>query len=146
MGYVSKMGIMNTSSKIVSLSKESFANTSRRLLISQDSFEIYITVAQYDSEYKSYLSGDVKLNKSAKGPFMTMTQYGPWKTTEQEHMRWLGPLILAFTIQQCSLDEIEEKDDKTGKSKGKRVLFKGLGGGSGGASELSEGTGVFSKV
>ena len=71
----------------------------RRLLVSQDYNEIYLTVAEFGSDYKDYI-----LNRNQKSdtkkPFMTMHQYGPWRTSKQTHMQHLGWLLLAFTLQQ----------------------------------------------
>ncbi|MCJ1425759.1 hypothetical protein MMC29_003659 [Sticta canariensis] len=84
----------------------------RRLLISQDSEEIYLTVAECDSAYLSYLIDD---EQSAVGEpsFMTMKQYGPWRTKNHHHMEHLGPLVLAFTLQQ-GLNNSSQENPFTG--------------------------------
>lgn len=77
---------------------EHSADSSRRLLISQDVSEIYLTVAEFGSAYKAYLRVD-RPNKISEPSFMTMTQYGPWDTMNADHMRQLGQLLLAFTLK-----------------------------------------------
>lgn len=79
----------------------------RRLLISQDSNEIYLTIAKYDAAYVNYILGDAEAT-SGKPSLMTMHQYGPWKTMNHEDMENLGILILAFTLQQFSNDSSQE--------------------------------------
>lgn len=79
----------------------------RRLLISQDCFEIYLTVASYGSDYVKYLQGDEQATLGEPS-FMIMKQYGPWSTKNYEHMDQLGALILAFTLQQSSRDSFQE--------------------------------------
>jgi len=75
---------------------KTFTHQIRRLLVSQDSVEIYLTFAVYDIAYREYLRGNNKQPTS----FMTMIQYGPWMTTKAGHMESLGHHILAFTLQQ----------------------------------------------
>lgn len=74
-----------------------------RLLISQDCFEVYLTVAVYGSDYVRYLLRDEQATLG-KPSFMDMKQYGPWSTKNYAHMDQLGALILAFTLQQFSND------------------------------------------
>lgn len=73
----------------------------RRLLISQDSSEIYLTVADYDPAYVKYISGDEEATLG-KPSLMIMEQYGPWNTKNCDHMKHLGILFLAFTLHQLS--------------------------------------------
>ena len=65
-------------------------------------------------------------SKTAKRPpsFMRMNQFGPWDTTISEHMKQLGHIVLAFTIQQ-SLRETKSEfgqllDTEVGKAKDRR--------------------------
>lgn len=77
-----------------------FADWLRRLLVSQDSVEIYLAVAEFDSTYRNYLYHENQ-DGSTERSFMTMYQYGPWKTSSKEHMEQLGKLLLAFTLRFC---------------------------------------------
>ncbi|MCJ1462256.1 hypothetical protein MMC07_000856 [Pseudocyphellaria aurata] len=73
----------------------------RRLLVSQDSHEIYLTIAEYDYDYMNYLHGNVQAT-IGKPSLMVMTQYGPWNTKNYEHMEHVGFILLAFTLQHIS--------------------------------------------
>lgn len=75
-----------------------FADWLRRLLVSQDSNEIYLTVAEFESTYRNYLLFEDQ-DESIERSFMTMYQYGPWNITFKEHMEQLGKLLLAFTLR-----------------------------------------------
>lgn len=78
-----------------------------RLLISQDCFEIYLTVASYDSDYVKYLQGNEQATLGEPS-FMIMKQYGPWDIKNYRHMDQLGALILAFTLQQFPKDSSQD--------------------------------------
>ncbi|PLB38958.1 uncharacterized protein BDW47DRAFT_18344 [Aspergillus candidus] len=67
-----------------------------RALISQDRHEIFITIAEYDSGYVTYLRKKPLNNEPLS--FLTMRQYGPWNTTHAGHMKKLGPILLALTL------------------------------------------------
>ena len=69
----------------------------RRLLISQDRDEIYLTVASFDTDYVEYICG----KKNTATSFLEMRPYGGFNTGSASHMRGLGELILAFCLQ-CS--------------------------------------------
>lgn len=86
----------------------------RRLLISQDFFEIYLTIAEYNSKYIRYLHGDEKAT-IGEPSFLTMKQYGPWNTGLYQHMRHLGRLMLGFALQQLEIESYQE-DPFTGPS------------------------------
>ncbi|KAK1142385.1 hypothetical protein N8T08_007937 [Aspergillus melleus] len=67
-----------------------------RVHVSQDRHEIFIIVAEYDSDYVAYLT-----NRSAeKNPpsMLTMHQLGPWNTQSRSDMEQLGPILLAITL------------------------------------------------
>ncbi|MCJ1464763.1 hypothetical protein MMC07_003376 [Pseudocyphellaria aurata] len=57
----------------------------RRLLISQDSCEIYMTIAEYDSAYLDYLHGKEEATYDEPS-FLKTSQYGPWNTKNYEEM------------------------------------------------------------
>ncbi|MCJ1249917.1 hypothetical protein MMC30_007143 [Trapelia coarctata] len=72
--------------------------TFRRLLISQDRHEVYLTVARYNTEYINYIT-----NKEDSGKdFLRMTEYGPYSTMERSAVKRLGHILLAFALQECS--------------------------------------------
>ena len=77
-----------------------FTDWLRRLLVSQDSVEIYLVVAEFETTYRNYLLVKDQ-SESTERSFMTMYQYGPWKTAVKEHMEQLGKLLLAFTLKFC---------------------------------------------
>ena len=87
-----------------------FADWLRRLFISQDSTEIYLTIAGFESAYKDYLCSKEQ-SKVRERSFMTMNQYGPWNVRIMEHMEHLGKLLLAFTLRFCHTrnDSFEQK-------------------------------------
>ena len=67
----------------------------RRLLISQDYTEIYLTIAEFEPAYKEYVCGN-RHSKVSPLSLMTMSQYGPWETWRSDHMAQLGKLVLAL--------------------------------------------------
>ncbi|OCL14841.1 hypothetical protein AOQ84DRAFT_425314 [Glonium stellatum] len=75
----------------------------RRLIVSQDNREIYLTFAEYDAAYLQYLKNEntISVSKDAAPPsFMTMHQFGPWNCFDSKFVESVGRIILAFTIQQ----------------------------------------------
>lgn len=74
--------------------------TDRRLLVSQDRHEIYLTFAEFDRSYVDYLAGQDN-GKNAKGSpsLMKMKTYGPYEITRHTHMKVLGEFLLGWTIQ-----------------------------------------------
>ncbi|PLB45039.1 hypothetical protein P170DRAFT_513116 [Aspergillus steynii IBT 23096] len=67
-----------------------------RVHVSQNRHEIFITVAEYDSGYISYLRKKPADDEPLS--FLTMHQYGPWNTNNAGHMKKLGPILLALTL------------------------------------------------
>ncbi|RAK98447.1 uncharacterized protein BO80DRAFT_427291 [Aspergillus ibericus CBS 121593] len=66
-----------------------------RLIISQDRQQIYISLAEYNDDYITYLqTGGVHNN-----PFLVMHQFGPWDTNNSSAMAELGPILLALTLK-----------------------------------------------
>ncbi|KAJ5509648.1 hypothetical protein N7527_011791 [Penicillium freii] len=62
----------------------------RRLLVSQDNHEVYLTIADYDNRYLAYLNnGDASCDQSLK-----MQTYGPWSIAHPSHMEDLAMIIL----------------------------------------------------
>ena len=85
--------------RIVRFLGTSRINQYRRLLISQDNCEIYLTFAEYDTTYVEYLR-DAKPSQCGTRSFMVMNEFGPWDTNNCRHMKHLSRIVLAFTIQQ----------------------------------------------
>lgn len=52
-----------------------------------------MTVATYDEIYVSYL-----YQQSSRESFLEMSDYGPFNVTDVKHMRHLGELMLAFSL------------------------------------------------
>ena len=84
----------------------------RRILVSQDRDEIYVTFATYDESYIEYiLQGEKKVNPLRKAvknitgdkesSFLTMHEYGPFITNAPNHMRYFGWLILIIMSNLC---------------------------------------------
>ncbi|KAI1127192.1 hypothetical protein F5Y10DRAFT_243355 [Nemania abortiva] len=68
----------------------------RRLLVSQDMCEIYLTLAEFDADYVDYVCGkDTEIQS-----FLRMNEYGPFDTRLSKQMKALGHLLLAFTINE----------------------------------------------
>ncbi|CAG8891060.1 unnamed protein product [Penicillium egyptiacum] len=71
----------------------------KRLHISQDRHEVYVTVAKYDERYLNYLDNTHPSSENDNRPFLTIRQYGPWNTLENSHIRDLGLILLAISLQ-----------------------------------------------
>lgn len=69
----------------------------RRLLLSQDRHEIYLTIAEYDSNYIDYLRG----NQRGLLSFLAMNEFGPWDCFDHLHIESLAEILVAFT-PNCS--------------------------------------------
>lgn len=67
-----------------------------RIHLSQDRDEIFITVAEYDSDYIAYLTK--KSADQSPPSLLTMHQLGPWNVRSQSDMSQLGPILLAITL------------------------------------------------
>jgi hypothetical protein len=80
--------------------------------VSQDRDQVFLTLATFDKKYVEYVSGtlNAKVKSSGEsnpGPFLRMTEFGPFLTNNKSHMKCLGYYILAFTLQECGQrDEI----------------------------------------
>ncbi|EAW12024.1 uncharacterized protein ACLA_007840 [Aspergillus clavatus NRRL 1] len=68
-----------------------------RIIVSQGRHETYVTVAEYDENYIEYLNSPDTGNLPRS--FMTMHQFGPWNTLDLSHIRYLGPVLLATSLQ-----------------------------------------------
>ncbi|WEW56766.1 hypothetical protein PRK78_002217 [Emydomyces testavorans] len=68
----------------------------RRFLVSQNRHEIFLTVAEYDSQYLDYIQNPgYDLDPS----LMTMFQFGPWNVSKRTHMNEFAAILLAMTLQ-----------------------------------------------
>ena len=76
------------------------ADTCRRLIISQDRHEIYLTYATYDAAYVDYVTGRVK--DPSADTLMVMNEFGPFVISKEKHMTSLAKYVLAFCLEQCT--------------------------------------------
>ncbi|CAI7653386.1 unnamed protein product [Penicillium viridicatum] len=67
----------------------------RRLLVSQDNHEIFLTIAGYDHQYLAYL----KNGDASSDPWLTMQTYGPWSIAHPSHMENLATIILCVAFE-----------------------------------------------
>ncbi|KAJ5920350.1 hypothetical protein N7516_011208 [Penicillium verrucosum] len=70
----------------------------RRLLVSQDNHEIFLTIANYDSRYLAYLKNE-ETPLGSDGPFLRMNTYGPWNIGYPTHMKELATFILCVAFE-----------------------------------------------
>lgn len=78
--------------------------------MSQDRSDVYLTFAEYDKRYEAYIRDNNANQNTAERSFLRMNQVGPYYTDNMSHMRALGQIILAFTLQ-CSEGEGKPKSD-----------------------------------
>ncbi|GLA22769.1 hypothetical protein AnigIFM63326_005243 [Aspergillus niger] len=71
-----------------------------RLHISQDRHQIFITFADYDSNYIQYLNNT--LPPGSPRPFLRMHEIGPWNTTVKGDMEEVGSILLAIALRAYS--------------------------------------------
>lgn len=74
----------------------------RRLLVSQDRDEIYLTWASYNDDYVKYLT-DPTFDGSLGWPFLEMNEIGPFMTRNHRHMRRLAQYIGLICCQVTDL-------------------------------------------
>lgn len=65
----------------------------RRVLVSQDDKEIYITFAQYDDKWLNYINGTTDSLS-----LMCMYRFGPFYIDKWEDLRDAAIIILAITL------------------------------------------------
>ena len=70
----------------------------KRMLISQDKSEVWLTLAEFDESYVEYIRRGT-IPHGDKG-FLRMQEFGPLEVNNQKHMRRLGHYILAFVLEQ----------------------------------------------
>jgi hypothetical protein len=70
----------------------------RRVLISQDRHEVYITCATYTTEYVRYLRKQLD-HPPAEDLFLTMNEFGPFVLRKESNVRDLGSVLLALTLK-----------------------------------------------
>ncbi|XWW97672.1 hypothetical protein V2A60_005658 [Cordyceps javanica] len=76
----------------------------RRLLLSQDQREIFVTIATYTGEYINYIMNSVDrpvYRKALLRPdcFLRMQPYGSFRVDKLEHMQQLAELLIALSYQ-----------------------------------------------
>jgi hypothetical protein len=67
----------------------------RRVIISQDRHEIYVTVGTFDDNYVRYVQDEVEYANS----FLRMKEYGPFNVNKPKQMDVLGCILLGLSIQ-----------------------------------------------
>ncbi|KAE8155000.1 hypothetical protein BDV25DRAFT_146823 [Aspergillus avenaceus] len=72
----------------------------RRLHVSQDRHQIFITFAEYDSSYIQYLNNT--LPPDSPRPFLKMHEFGPWNTMVKNDMENIGSILLAIALRAYS--------------------------------------------
>ncbi|KAI3340079.1 hypothetical protein F4824DRAFT_454009 [Ustulina deusta] len=75
----------------------SIKGRSRRLLISQDRHEIFLTFAVFNTDYVDYIRH--KTNDVHAVSFLEMNEYGPYDVGAKEDMRRLGELVLGYMLE-----------------------------------------------
>ncbi|OAA48048.1 hypothetical protein BBO_02317 [Beauveria brongniartii RCEF 3172] len=78
--------------------------TYRRLLLSQDQREVYVTIATYTEKYISYILHSVHKPAYAEGTlttddFLRMYPYGPFRVDVLEDMEQLARVLIALSYQ-----------------------------------------------
>ncbi|CAG8895918.1 unnamed protein product [Penicillium egyptiacum] len=72
----------------------------RRLLISLDRHEMYLTLARYHEDYVKFLKGEFQGLKSyPEDRFLHLHEYGPWDIGKKSHMRDLTEIIVGFSLR-----------------------------------------------
>ncbi|RAL03730.1 uncharacterized protein BO80DRAFT_268743 [Aspergillus ibericus CBS 121593] len=75
----------------------------RRILLSQDRHEIFITVAEYDDKYLDFLDG----NPGPDRAFLRMHEFGPWNTQSVKDMKQVAVILVAMALR-AEADRIAE--------------------------------------
>ncbi|KAI0098803.1 hypothetical protein GGR51DRAFT_537491 [Nemania sp. FL0031] len=73
---------------------------SYRLIISQDRHEIFLTFAEFDAAYCDYIRH--KNQTVDVESYLVMNEYGPFNTGSRTEIKYLGELVLAFSLQACA--------------------------------------------
>jgi len=60
--------------------------------------EVYLTFAIFDDDYVRYVKGKAKAKDDT---FLRMNRFGPFATSNPQHMACLAYYILAITLQKC---------------------------------------------
>lgn len=68
---------------------------SRRVLVSQDGMQLFVTFAQTPKEWRKFLLE----NKTTGNTYslMRLYRYGPWSLQEADHVREIAAILLAIT-------------------------------------------------
>ena len=116
--------------------------TSRRLLISQDRDEIYLTLAKYPSEYPAYLQGKLSPSRKDALPFLTMQEYGPWVIESKSNMRHFSTVIMSYCLQFTDqMNKFRASNASSSQGESFSSKGKGVGSSSQGAPSSSKGKG-----
>ncbi|CAG8895156.1 unnamed protein product [Penicillium egyptiacum] len=90
----------------------------RRMLVSQDNHEIWLTLAQYDKEYAQYLKQEPPTpTRQDPGPsqrplhFMRMREYGPWKIQGAINMRDSAKILVRWAFEATDVIDSSKPRD-----------------------------------
>ncbi|KAL8346407.1 hypothetical protein RB598_000352 [Gaeumannomyces tritici] len=78
--------------------KHGLEKYARRVLVSQNRDEIYITIATFDKSYTEYITG-ARPQMSGQTSFLRLVEYGPYLTNNKDQMEKFAVIILAFCLQ-----------------------------------------------
>ncbi|KAF4457457.1 hypothetical protein F53441_507 [Fusarium austroafricanum] len=73
------------------------SNTFTRLLVSQDRGEVYLIIADFNLQYVECICAPGR--NGDKPSFLEMNEYGPFFVEDPDHMKQLGTILLAVSIQ-----------------------------------------------
>ncbi|QKX60927.1 uncharacterized protein TRUGW13939_08073 [Talaromyces rugulosus] len=65
----------------------------RRVIISQDRHQLFITMATYDDAYAKYLAGETPPKS-----YLKLASYGPYKITDHKHMYCFAHAVVALAM------------------------------------------------
>ncbi|KAL2824420.1 hypothetical protein BDW59DRAFT_172933 [Aspergillus cavernicola] len=87
---------MQEAAMLVAWIKE-FPGPQRRVLVSQDGREIYVTFAVYGEAWKKDYLRDGNLRLDARG-FMRINRFGPWVINDADNMEEVAAILLAISL------------------------------------------------
>lgn len=70
-----------------------------RMIVSQDHFEVYVTVASFTDEYVRYVSGEPVSDITGIHSLLSLQEYGVFPMNDKNEVERFGRLMLAFSIQ-----------------------------------------------
>lgn len=81
--------------------------------VSQDRHQIFLIFGECGDAYLKYLKGEqIPTNNSSPDSFLIRHELGPWSVGNKNHMRHLGPILLAIALR-ADADVKEEEAAST---------------------------------